>query len=67
VHIALGNSYSDSFSGNLETLDKSLKKELGFNESSIHWDIVNTEEKTVTAFLKSGREKIIYKNGEFKL
>jgi aminopeptidase len=51
----------------LETLDKSLKKELGFNESSIHWDIVNTEEKTVTAFLKSGREKIIYKNGEFKL
>jgi aminopeptidase len=67
VHIALGNSYSDSFSGDLESLDKDLKKQLGFNESSIHWDIVNTEEKTITAFLKSGREKIIYKNGEFKL
>ncbi|MDY0132137.1 MAG: aminopeptidase [Desulforegulaceae bacterium] len=65
VHIALGNSYSDSFSKDLEKLDKNLKKELGFNESSIHWDIVNTEKKTVTALLKSGKEKIIYKNGKF--
>jgi len=65
VHIALGSSYSDSYLGNPEDLDASLKNKLGFNESAIHWDIVNTEAKTVTAFLKSGKNIIIYKNGEF--
>ncbi|MCB9482166.1 MAG: aminopeptidase [Desulfobacteraceae bacterium] len=67
VHIALGSSYSDSYQGNLKDLDSNLKNKLGFNESAIHWDIVNTEEKTVTALLKSGKNIIIYKNGEFKL
>lgn len=67
VHIALGSSYADSYSGNPETLDSGLKKELGFNESSVHWDIVNTEDKTVTAVLKSGEKIIIYKSGEFQI
>jgi aminopeptidase len=65
VHIALGSSYSDSYNGSLKELNSNLKKELGFNESAIHWDIVNTEEKTVKALLKSGENIIIYKNGEF--
>lgn len=67
THIALGNSYSNSFSQNMDKLDAKLKEQLGFNQSAIHWDIVNTEEKTVTAILKNGQEKMIYKNGEFTI
>jgi len=64
-HIALGASYSDTFDGNPAYLTKQKKKELGFNDSALHWDLVNTEKKIVTAHLKSGKELIIYRNGMF--
>ncbi len=64
-HLAVGMSYSDTFSGDPSRLTKSLKKKLGFNDSALHWDLINTEEKVVTACLKSGGKKIIYENGMF--
>lgn len=64
-HIALGSSYSDTFSGNLSKLDKNLKKQLGFNESALHWDLVNTQNKLVTATLKNGKHLTIYEKGRF--
>ncbi|MGM0418240.1 MAG: aminopeptidase [Thermodesulfobacteriota bacterium] len=67
VHIALGNSYSNSYSEDIKNFNSEMKKNLGFNDSAIHWDIVNTEEKTVTAVLKSGKEKTIYSNGSFQV
>ena len=48
------------------SLDEAKKKELGFNDSALHWDLVNTEQKTVTATLKGGEELVIYKDGEFQ-
>ena len=39
----------------------------GFNDSSLHWDIVNTEDKVVTARLKNGEKKVIYDDGMFKV
>jgi len=65
MHLACGASYSDTYSGDVSKLTKTKKKKLGFSHSSIHWDIVNTEKKRVTAYLKSGKKKIIYENGEF--
>jgi aminopeptidase len=65
-HLAVGMSYSDTYSGDPSKLTKGLKKRLGFNDSAIHWDLINTEDKKVTAELHSGREKIIYENGMFK-
>lgn len=65
-HIALGASYSDTFNGNPARLTKALKQRLGFNDSALHWDLVNTEKKTVTAHLKSGKNIVIYENGMFK-
>ncbi len=67
IHIALGSSYSNSYSGDAKDLNNLEKKNLGFNTSAIHWDLVNTEKKIVTATLKNGRKQIIYKNGEFIL
>lgn len=65
-HIALGSSYSETYSGNTENLKGTLKKKLGFNESALHWDLVNTEAKTVTAELKNGRRRVLYENGMFR-
>jgi len=66
-HIALGSSYSDTYSGNPAQLTEALKKKLGFNDSALHWDLVNTEPKTVTAHLTSGGKVIIYDRGIFKI
>ncbi len=65
-HIAVGASYSDTYSENPAGLTKKLKQRLGFNDSALHWDLVNTEKKTVTAYLTSGKKMIIYENGKFK-
>jgi len=64
-HIAVGSSYSDSYSGDLKSLSKNLKKKLGFNDSALHWDLVNTEKKRVSAHLTSGKIMTIYENGRF--
>ncbi len=65
-HVAVGASYSDTYSGDQSTFDDAKKKELGFNDSALHWDLVNTEQKIVTATLKGGEELVIYKDGEFQ-
>ncbi|HPK53371.1 MAG TPA: aminopeptidase [Smithellaceae bacterium] len=66
-HLALGSSYSDTYKGNPAQLTAALKKKLGFNDSALHWDMVNTEQKTVTACLANGKKIIIYEGGIFKL
>lgn len=65
-HIAVGSSYSDTYSGNPAELTKKIKNQLGLNDSALHWDLVNTEKKTVTAHLYSGKKVVIYENGKFK-
>jgi aminopeptidase len=65
THIALGASYTDTFSGDMSQMNKALKKKLGFNDSALHWDLVNTEQKTVTAVLKNGKRQVIYNDGQF--
>ena len=67
THIALGNSYHDCFEGNPATLSNAEWEKLGFNNSSVHTDIISTAPRTVTAYLKGGRKKIIYRNGQFTL
>jgi aminopeptidase len=64
-HIALGNSYSDTYGGNIAKMTKRLKKRLGFNESALHWDLINTQDKLVTAALKNGKRVTIYEKGRF--
>ena len=64
-HIALGSSYLNTYSGDSSKLDRARKRQLGFNESALHWDLVNTEKKRVTAYLKSGKTLTIYENGRF--
>jgi len=65
-HLAMGSSYSESFAGKPRELDDSLKKALGFNDSALHWDLVNMEKKRVSAIAPSGKRRVIYENGEFQ-
>ncbi|MGD8343326.1 MAG: aminopeptidase [Desulfobacterales bacterium] len=65
-HIALGSSYSNTYAGKPVELTKPMKRKLGFNESALHWDFVNTEKKQVIAILKSGKNVLIYENGKFQ-
>ena len=64
-HVALGASYADTYSGDVKSLDKQAKTRLGFNDSALHWDLVNTEKKRVVAHLADGRRTTIYENGQF--
>lgn len=66
-HIALGSSYADTFSGNLSKLDAKLKKQLGYNQSALHWDLVNTQDKLVTVKLKNGKKMTVYEKGRFTI
>jgi len=65
-HIALGASYSDTYDGNPADLTEEMKKKMGLNDSALHWDLVNTERKTVTGHLTSGERVIVYDNGMFQ-
>lgn len=65
-HVALGASYVDTYAGDPADITNAFKKKMGFNDSALHWDLVNTEDKTVTAHLASGKKTVIYENGMFK-
>ena len=65
-HVAIGNSYTDTYTGNVAKLDKAKKTALGYNDSAVHWDLINTEDKKVTATLKTGKKVTIYEKGQFK-
>lgn len=66
-HIALGASYAEAYARGAKNLTPALREELGFNDSALHWDLVNIESKQVSARLRAGSDKIIYKDGCFVL
>lgn len=67
THIALGKSYQDCYAGDRSAVAPEEWARLGFNESSVHTDIVSTTDRTVTATLRGGGEQVIYAGGEFQL
>jgi aminopeptidase len=67
THIALGSSYHEAYTGDRTKPTKKDWADLGFNDSSVHTDIISTTDRTVTAYLKNGKEKVIYKSGQFQL
>ncbi|HEX3510828.1 MAG TPA: aminopeptidase [Solirubrobacteraceae bacterium] len=64
-HIALGRAYQDAYDGDPAPLGPVDWERLGFNNSSVHTDIVSTSERVVTAHLQDGSERVIYRDGEF--
>jgi aminopeptidase len=64
-HIAVGASYSDTYAGDPHELTALRRVELGFNDSALHWDLVNTEPKTVIGTRRNGEQVLVYENGMF--
>jgi len=65
THLAVGKSYLDTYDGDVSKLPKSKIRELGYNDSAIHVDMISTTDRTVTATLSNGDQKVIYQNGQF--
>lgn len=67
THLAVGKSYHDTFTGDTKKMTPVLAKELGYNESAIHVDMISTADRTVTATFADGKPRVIYKNGQFTI
>ncbi len=67
THIAVGRSYQDAFAGDPAAVAPEEWQRLGFNSSSVHTDVVSTSNRVVTASLRGGDERVIYRDGEFQL
>jgi len=68
THIALGNAYKDTYTGDMATVSEEQWAEMGYNSCpKVHTDIISTANRTVTATLPGGAEKVIYKDGQFVL
>lgn len=68
THIAVGNAYKDTFTGDMSKVTDEQWAEMGYNSCpKVHTDIVSTTDRIVTATLEDGTEKIIYKTGEFQI
>jgi aminopeptidase len=67
THLALGKSYHDCYAGDPAGVTPERWEQLGFNDSTVHTDIVSTTDRTVTARLRDGSERVIYAGGRFQL
>lgn len=68
THIALGMAFDECFNWDQSKLDDpEFKKSIWLNSSAEHVDIISTADRTVTATLEDGSEKVIYENGMFTI
>ena len=68
THIALGNAYKDTFTGDMSTVTDREWAEMGYNSCpKVHTDIISTSNRTVTATLRDNTQRAIYKEGHFVL
>jgi aminopeptidase len=65
MHIALGSAYRDSYIGDPAHVSDDKWEMMGYNDSSVHTDVVTTTDRTVTAFLDDGKKIVIYRKGRF--
>lgn len=67
AHIAVGAAYRDSFTGEQSSVTEEEWEAMGYNNSVVHTDIVATSNRVVTATLKDGSSRVIYRDGEFQV
>lgn len=68
THLALGMSLTPCFDGDAAAVSDEQWDALGFNvDAAVHTDIVSTTDRTVTATLAGGGERVIYQGGRFQL
>lgn len=64
-HLAIGMAYKDCFRGDPSKVTPQEWEDMGFNDSAEHTDMMTTTDRTITAVLQSGKEVLIYQDGQF--
>lgn len=67
THIAVGAAYRDSYRGDPAAVSEDAWEAMGYNNSVVHTDIVATTDRVVTAHLRDGSSRVIYRDGEFQV
>lgn len=67
THIALGLAIPEAYDGDRAAMSDDDWERLGFSRSVVHTDIVSTTDRTVTALLRDGSSRVIYRSGRFTL
>lgn len=66
THVAVGASYLETYDGDQKKVTEKQKEKLGFNQcDAVHTDMISTTNRVITATLKDGSQRVIYKDGEF--
>ena len=67
THLAVGIAFTDCYDGDATAVSEKEWEKLGFNlKAAVHSDIVSTTDRTVTAVMKDGSERVIYAGGHFQ-
>ncbi len=67
THLAVGMSLTDAYDGDGAAVTDEEWDALGFNvKTAVHTDIVSTSDRTVTAVMHDGSERLIYAGGHFQ-
>ncbi len=67
MHLALGQSYTNTYGGSPEAAMPKRLAALGFNTSTIHWDLISTLPRRVSVIMPGNRRMTIYEDGMFVL
>lgn len=67
THIAVGMAYNDAYAESPVGVPHSVWKQLGFNDSGEHCDIIATTDRTVTATLHDGSQVVLFADGRFQV
>jgi aminopeptidase len=68
THLAIGMSITDAYSGDPMSVTDEQWEQLGFNLAApVHEDIISTTDRTVTAVMRDGSERVIYSGGYFRI
>lgn len=68
THVAVGASFDSVYAGDTKKLTDEKKKVLGLNQcDTVHTDMISTTNRIVTAKMKDGSERVIYKDGQFTI
>jgi aminopeptidase len=67
THLAVGMSLNVTYDGDAAAVPEEQWEQLGYNlQAAVHNDIVSTTDRTVTAVMRDGAERVIYAGGRFQ-
>ncbi|MGH2861283.1 MAG: aminopeptidase [Solirubrobacteraceae bacterium] len=68
THLAVGMSLNHTYDGDATAVTDEEWEQLGYNlDAAVHNDIVSTADRSVTAVMRDGSERVIFAHGRFQM